>query len=378
MSEQLLRQAITAIKGGDKAAGGRLLAQVLKADPDNEIAWLWMAQAVQEPARRQHCLEHVLRINPQNETARHGLAILRQKQAATPRLKKLAPRQAVPPPAEPVPDETDQVEEQVLRARELVERGKKVKARQLLARALKADPTNDEAWLLVVTTSPTEAERSKALKQWLKLNPDSELARQYAPHLRQGKPNRAFFLGGALLLALGLFCVGTVIIATGPLGGAIPTPAEDLFQLDALATDIPPGRLIPGLPDEAKLPTDGYLYFGFMLGLQGSYMEKRNLLASLEPPPELVEPHNRLVEAYWEADRATRHELELGCPFEPSSQSGLVTESEKEQVARCARLHNEKVAAIDHLRQTWQKSTEAWDDYYRKYGATPPIWPENP
>ena len=45
MTEQL-KQAISLIKAGKKQEGGRLLNQVLKADPINEAAWLWAARIV--------------------------------------------------------------------------------------------------------------------------------------------------------------------------------------------------------------------------------------------------------------------------------------------------------------------------------------------
>jgi hypothetical protein len=78
MSDPLhaLRRAIAAIKAGDKAAGRRLLAAVIRNDPRNEAAWLWMAAALDSDEQRRTCLERVLAINPDNPTARRGLASL--------------------------------------------------------------------------------------------------------------------------------------------------------------------------------------------------------------------------------------------------------------------------------------------------------------
>lgn len=45
MSDEL-QQAITLIKSGDKQNGRRLLAEILKAEPRNEQAWLWMSSVV--------------------------------------------------------------------------------------------------------------------------------------------------------------------------------------------------------------------------------------------------------------------------------------------------------------------------------------------
>lgn len=71
-----LQQAITAIKAGDKAAGKQLLIEVIKADPRNETAWLWMTQCVSTNEERVKCLQNALKINPNNEKARQALATL--------------------------------------------------------------------------------------------------------------------------------------------------------------------------------------------------------------------------------------------------------------------------------------------------------------
>ena len=64
-----LQKAITAIRAGDKEAGRSLLAEIIKSDPKNEMAWLWMSGAVEYDDSRRQCLEHVLTINPHNQAA---------------------------------------------------------------------------------------------------------------------------------------------------------------------------------------------------------------------------------------------------------------------------------------------------------------------
>jgi len=73
--DELLQQAMDAIRTGDWDRGRRLLVNILNEDLDNETAWLWLA-AVVEGERRRHCLEQVLRINPDNQAAQKGLAEL--------------------------------------------------------------------------------------------------------------------------------------------------------------------------------------------------------------------------------------------------------------------------------------------------------------
>ena len=71
-----LRRAIAAIKAGDKVSGQRLLAEVIRNDPRNEAAWLWMSAALDSHEQRRTCLERVLAINPDNPMAQQGLARL--------------------------------------------------------------------------------------------------------------------------------------------------------------------------------------------------------------------------------------------------------------------------------------------------------------
>ena len=72
MSDKL-PQAITLIKSGEKQKGGQILANLLKVDPQNELAWLWMSKVVDTKKRQQYCLRQVLTINPGNEIARKAL-----------------------------------------------------------------------------------------------------------------------------------------------------------------------------------------------------------------------------------------------------------------------------------------------------------------
>lgn len=76
-----LEEAITAIKAGHKTKGRRMLAEVLQADFDNEVAWLWMAAVVDSEAERRKCLKRALDINPDNEAAKRGLASLEQQKS---------------------------------------------------------------------------------------------------------------------------------------------------------------------------------------------------------------------------------------------------------------------------------------------------------
>lgn len=89
-----LKQAVTAIKNGDKKTGKQLLTEILASDPKNEKAWLWMTQVVRSNDDRIFCLEKVLEINPDNLQVKQGLAVLQKEQANR-------PEQSKPPPGGP-------------------------------------------------------------------------------------------------------------------------------------------------------------------------------------------------------------------------------------------------------------------------------------
>lgn len=73
-----LQQAIKAINLGDKSTGQKLLAEVLKSEPQSEDAWLWMAKVVTSVEQRKKCLEQVMKLNPDNKEAQQEMRRLQQ------------------------------------------------------------------------------------------------------------------------------------------------------------------------------------------------------------------------------------------------------------------------------------------------------------
>lgn len=71
--QERLRAGIEAVKRGDKTNAQRLLRQVIDSDPKNEVAWMWLASALDNLQERKQALEQVLKINPRNERARDAL-----------------------------------------------------------------------------------------------------------------------------------------------------------------------------------------------------------------------------------------------------------------------------------------------------------------
>jgi len=74
----LLREAITSVKSGNRSWAQECLGRVIKTDPYNEEAWLWMSLVLDTPAEKRFCLEKALAINPQSTQAQAGLLYLEQ------------------------------------------------------------------------------------------------------------------------------------------------------------------------------------------------------------------------------------------------------------------------------------------------------------
>lgn len=62
-------EAVNALNHGDSAEAQRLLAQVLRSQPNDDEAWALMAMAQTDSQRRQDCLDRALNLNPHNATA---------------------------------------------------------------------------------------------------------------------------------------------------------------------------------------------------------------------------------------------------------------------------------------------------------------------
>jgi Tfp pilus assembly protein PilF len=75
-SQHILDKAILAIQYGDRSSGARLLAQVLRADPQNVRAWLWMSEIADTETQRRECLQRAIALDPENRTARARLSQL--------------------------------------------------------------------------------------------------------------------------------------------------------------------------------------------------------------------------------------------------------------------------------------------------------------
>lgn len=69
-AQALFREGVMALRERkDVAEGRRLLIESLRSNPQNDMAWVWLARATNQPAKRLECLERALKINPENPHA---------------------------------------------------------------------------------------------------------------------------------------------------------------------------------------------------------------------------------------------------------------------------------------------------------------------
>jgi hypothetical protein len=92
-----IKQAEAAIRSGDTKTGFEILRQVLAENPDSERAW-WVMSGLVQRKQRAHCLEQVLRINPDNQLARETLEDIMKSVPSPEKAQEQVPAE------EPAPD----------------------------------------------------------------------------------------------------------------------------------------------------------------------------------------------------------------------------------------------------------------------------------
>ncbi len=71
-----LQEAITLAQSGQRTEARRLLLEVVSADPQREIAWMWLATLATSRPERLKYLERALNLNPHNPRAQEAYARL--------------------------------------------------------------------------------------------------------------------------------------------------------------------------------------------------------------------------------------------------------------------------------------------------------------
>lgn len=78
-ADRLARAGIAAARAGQRERARDLLIQALEQDQQNAQAWLWLSGVVDHVDRQRDCLKRVLALDPDNQAARRGLALLKER-----------------------------------------------------------------------------------------------------------------------------------------------------------------------------------------------------------------------------------------------------------------------------------------------------------
>lgn len=89
-----IEEAIQAAKAGQKEAAQAMLIEIVEADPEEMLAWVWLSYVMDDLNEKETCYHNILTLDPYNEFARKGLAWLNERRPA-------------PEPPAPLPDEFD-------------------------------------------------------------------------------------------------------------------------------------------------------------------------------------------------------------------------------------------------------------------------------
>jgi len=72
----MLREAIDALRLGNRVRARDLLTRLLKTDQKNATYWVWLSAVVDTQKERLYCLQTALQADPQNTAAKRGLILL--------------------------------------------------------------------------------------------------------------------------------------------------------------------------------------------------------------------------------------------------------------------------------------------------------------
>ena len=86
-----MQVGVAAARAHKKARARALLRAVVAAEPDNEMAWMWLANVAESPADAVDCLDKVLALNPANDLARSTLERCRSAVGSARRTGSAAP-----------------------------------------------------------------------------------------------------------------------------------------------------------------------------------------------------------------------------------------------------------------------------------------------
>lgn len=167
----LLQQAIDAARSGKEQAARDMFLEIVRIEPGNEVAWMWLTGLLDELEDRIIACERVLSINPKNQKTRKYFDRLLEEQKARDR-KNLF-----------------EVEERVLKAHELIKKRRRPEALLLLQNIVNEEKGSKQAWLLYADLAPDISDKVRAYETIFRIEPHSEEIRQTLERYRYYQRN---------------------------------------------------------------------------------------------------------------------------------------------------------------------------------------------
>ncbi|NJN67519.1 MAG: hypothetical protein HC884_12810 [Chloroflexaceae bacterium] len=87
--DPLTRQGMVAYRSGDRVQARALFRCAAEANPDHQMAWVWLAACAEDEQARRHYLMTAIAINPTNETGQKAAAVLQKMGSSPPNLPPL-------------------------------------------------------------------------------------------------------------------------------------------------------------------------------------------------------------------------------------------------------------------------------------------------
>ncbi|MBN1452865.1 MAG: hypothetical protein JW963_17740 [Anaerolineales bacterium] len=159
-SVELLRRAVQAARSGRELTARDLFQDVVRLDPNNELAWMWLTGLLDPLEDRLAACERVLSINPGNQRIRAYRDKLLKEQNAEEQ-KKLS-----------------KLDEEVQQVRWYIEDGKRDEGLLLLQKILRNSNGHKEAWLLFADLAVGIDDKVRAYEEIVQIDPSNESARE--------------------------------------------------------------------------------------------------------------------------------------------------------------------------------------------------------
>ncbi len=166
-----LQRAIATARAGHELTARDMFLDIVKAQPQNELAWMWLTGLLDNLEDCIYACERTLEINPNNAPARQYLSqlLVRKKKESE--------------------DGMAYAEEQARAVREGTELNKQEVSLDMIRNLTRKKYVSPDAWRLLAERTPDMSEQIHALEKLLELAPDDAKALSELRHLKHLKEN---------------------------------------------------------------------------------------------------------------------------------------------------------------------------------------------